>query len=454
MSRKMCRKSSVLFMVVALCGVVGASIWDGGGGGDTSWCTPSNWDFDTLPTSGGSADINCGLGYVVTVDCNSAECNLFRLGETGSGTAEVVVEAGGILEITAFELSTSGNADITLTMNGGTINAPTSSNFQNFGRNGTNTFNLNSGAINIAPGSLFRYGRGVNSTHTLNMYDGFHLNCPGSEVYLPESASGTGTTFNMFGGTLTGGPTYCTYGDNAEGAWNISGGTMNVTDIRCGQFSGTQDAELNFSGDCIVNNTGNINSSPHAGKTGELNISGTADLNISGNLNWPTSGGTYSMTMSGGTLDVGNVNFGEGGNATTLTADISGGVFTSTGNFFNIGNGTNGTATMTMTGGSVICAAEPKISGGNVHGELIMQGGTLETTATFGLNIGTGGTVDVAGGCVIMASDTTTEMASLISAGKIISSLASAVPVAIYDGGTGKTTLKGIVDPNKASHPA
>lgn len=441
----MCQKSIVLFMVVALCGVVGARVWDDGGG-DSSWCTPGNWNPHGLPSSGESADINCGSGYVATVDCNSAECNLFRLGETGGGTAEVVVAAGGILDITAFELSTSSGADITLTMNGGTINASTS-NYHNFGRNGTGTFDLNSGAINIGSGSLFRFGRGDGATHTINMYTGFHLNCAGSESYIPESSTGT---FNVYGGTFTGGSAYCTYGDTSNGTWNIMGGTINVTDLTCGKYGGTTGAELNFSGG-TVNITGSLSGS-HKG--GALNVSGSADVNIE-NLNWPNYGGTYTMDMSGGTVDVnGNVTFGESYD-TTCTVDISGGTFTANGQYFNIGNLTHsGTVTVTMTGGSVTCAAEPSISQyNNGTNQLIMQGGTFETLATYGFNIGTGGMIDVNGGVIIMGGDQRSEVAGYVAAGKIISSMASALPIATYDGGTNKTTLQAMVDPDMASNP-
>ncbi len=200
--------SSILVLVLA--GNIHAAetfIWDNGGEGSL-WNVPENWDPDGIPGSEDTArlntpDANCVIDSSVVAECSTVQ-----------------VDSNSYLNITGGTLTSQGNIQVgnpansnaTLIMNGGTANSVSGRLW--VGTNGTGTFIMNDGEMNI--------------------FD---------KIEVGKNASGVGEIY-MYGGTVTfageSSGTDIEIGKYGTGAIYMYGGVLNIEDrIKLGQSGGT-----------------------------------------------------------------------------------------------------------------------------------------------------------------------------------------------------------------------
>jgi len=378
--------------------------WTGPSG---SYTNTTSWAGGVVPGAADNAIATNGLVNAVQINVGDPDWTVIDLSAGGvTNGAGAFVQNGQTVNVNGWMLIGSG-AD------------------------GTGSYTLNDGTVNILGGRLFMGDRpGSSSTFTMN---GGVINKTGDFVILGDggwNGSGARTTvFNQNGGVINSTSEFiignipfsdATYnltgGTNNTGNWlsvgrfggkgklNVSGGVINKTgggNFYVGEGVGT--GEFNFSGGTI-----NINSEFWVGNGGTCiatqNMSGTASMTVGNWIAIGRNGGAGTLNLTNGTITkIGGGNFaiGAGGGAGAgLVNQYGGSIINSsnTGSFTYVAeNGGNGT--WNMYGGTANLGVLQFCQGGGGSGTLNLNGGVLNVSevncgvafanSTFNFNGGT-----------------------------------------------------------------
>jgi hypothetical protein len=149
--------------------------------------------------------------------------------------------------------------------------------------------------------------------------------------------------------------------------------------------------------------------------------------------------GEPSITMTGGTLEIGDYIWWGDGQDSFGIFNMSGGTITVS-NEFELGWG-GGMGTWNMTGGSVTCGELIIPTDTGVGGQLNLNGGTINV-GSDGLEINENGMIDIGSGTLLLEGDLTGQIEELIDAGQIIFFSGGGLHSLDYDiRNQGKTTL-------------
>ncbi|MBR5710013.1 MAG: autotransporter-associated beta strand repeat-containing protein [Thermoguttaceae bacterium] len=458
---------------------------------------------ETTVNAGGTLTVNGGL--FVTNNSTEVSGNLNVSAGSLNSSDNVIVNNGGAVSISGSgkynvhntTLNAGGSLSFPnsewkngLTINGGTVSYGTTGSLSN---NGTITYS--SGTLNLSC-STFRIGdRGIG---VLNI-NGGELTIA-KPVYLGVGGAGetpsSGTinqtsgkvkfsnvlylgwgawsgTYNLSGdGVLTTSAAAGLWNANSSGVstFNVSGGQANFSSFDIGLHDSTGDnevknvfnlysGEVNTTGTFTVRKTGILNvakTAQNAGGDGvfnanaiEINTKGVLNLS-SGTINLgsggiTSSGGTYTINLSGGTF---GTKAGDTGNgwSTSLTANIASGTtvtfapaadktitwngaLTSSGGVTKTGAGTlELTAANTYSGVTTISTGTLKLSGSGTLAGNIVDNGTLEFAHTADLTgdnaltnaiSGTGTVTKTGSGTLELKGSNTYSGGTTISAGTL-----------------------------------
>ena len=343
-----------------------------------------------------------------------------RLGHWPNHTGRVTVNSGSFTAAGEFNVGWDGTG--VYTQEGGT------STFANVNLAvGTSSFNIEGGTSTIENLYLGRRSTGSDVTYkkggtanfsggqttignlytyhdsTINISDDATLNVTGrfglGEIGAStvDQAAGTNSTVNQTGGTVQTYQLSLGHWPDANGVYNLSNGTLTVTDTGTGAQRGLWMAV-------------------HG--SGTFNLSGTGVLNVSQiNLNARSDSrqkGTFTMT--GGTLNLGSGGFMHSKSDAAYAINLGGGTIkTLNGQSWSSGlnatlTGTNGATTFNATGGGNITWS------GNLSGDggLIKEGGYTLTLG--GTNSFVGG-ITVNAGVVAITGDSSQATGSLLITG-------------------------------------
>ncbi|MBC8468762.1 MAG: hypothetical protein H8D56_04760 [Planctomycetes bacterium] len=149
--------------------------------------------------------------------------------------------------------------------------------------------------------------------------------------------------------------------------------------------------------------------------------------------------GEPTMTMTGGTLDIGDYIWWGDGAGSHGTFNMSGGTIT-VGSEFELGWG-GGTGTWIMTGGTITCGELIIPTGTGEAGQLYLNGGTVNIGSS-GLRMTDVGLIDVGDGTLVLDGDLTEVINGFIDAGQIIFYGGGGLPSLDYNvRNPGKTTV-------------
>jgi|GEM_PF-4028263 len=256
------------------------------------------------------------------------------------------------------------------------------------GTGGVGVVNVNTSGVLSLNNDLFVGGRTGNGT--LNLDNGAVSSgdaVAGAWTFIGANSS-TGT-FNMSGGSYTmWGRLNIADGGTSQGTLNISGGTFtknnDAQSFRVGN-GGTAQGAVNQSGGTVETLGGELWVG-QGGATGTYTMS-AGNLNVG---NWIAVGrenGTGTFTQTGGTVTKtggGSVTFGTIGNGNG-TGNISGGLFDIQSGLLYVGEGGDGSGTVTLSGTGQINVSEVSVgAGGTVVGTFNLDGGTLQTGSLHG----------------------------------------------------------------------
>jgi hypothetical protein len=161
--------------------------------------------------------------------------------------------------------------------------------------------------------------------------------------------------------------------------------------------------------------------------------------------------GEPTMTMTGGTLEIGDYIWWGDGSGSYGTFNMSGGTIT-VNSEFELGWG-GGAGTWIMTGGEVTCGEFIVPTDTGEAGYLYLNGGTINV-GSAGLEMNVNGLIDVGGGTLVFEGDLTEQINSLIDAGQITFFGGGGLGSLDYDvRNPGKTTLTARIT-GKAYNPS
>jgi len=126
--------------------------------------------------------------------------------------------------------------------------------------------------------------------------------------------------------------------------------------------------------------------------------------------------GKPTMTMTGGTLEIGDWIWWGDGEGSHGTFEMSGGTITVV-NEHELGWG-GGTGTWIMTGGTVSAGRLVIPTGNGAAGQLYLRGGTY-TVGSGGLSMTATGLIDITKGTLLLQGDRTTDIQGFINGGRI-----------------------------------
>ena len=349
---------------------------------------------DTYLGQNGGANGTLSVGDAATATFNNLLVGLRGTGGVTVG-GDAAVTISGVSDLGRYS---GGHGEITQT--GGTVTTGNNSDGFNVGRDGTGTYNLSGGTLNMR--QFLRVGWGGGSSgNTFNMTGGT-LNLAGQKLIVGDWSKNS--EFNITAGTVSG-----------DEQWYIGGYSSSNSGGSTGTGTFTQDG-----GDITLNNTINIGNYRGTGayvmnggtlkekwwiqlgkvSTGTFTQNG-GTITLSGGLNngkphcWvclasgDNGNGTY--TMNDGTLDVASgITFGEGSNGGTGRFEMNGGtVIVSTIKYVK------GTATTVLNGGTLRAKASNATFLDNL-GEVTVGGITIDTTEEgYELGVSSGTTLTV-----------------------------------------------------------
>jgi hypothetical protein len=148
--------------------------------------------------------------------------------------------------------------------------------------------------------------------------------------------------------------------------------------------------------------------------------------------------GEPTMTMTGGTLEIGDYIWWGDGAGSNGTFNMSGGTLT-VANELELGWG-DGSGTWIMTGGTVTCGELIIPTGSGAAGQLYLNGGTVNVGTPLEMN--ENGLIDIGDGTLVLEGDQTEIINGFIEAEQIIFFGGGGLSSLDYDGrNPGKTTL-------------
>ncbi|HEX8523548.1 MAG TPA: hypothetical protein VF669_14940 [Tepidisphaeraceae bacterium] len=289
---------------------------------------------------------------------------------------------GGSLNITSGSLfietaGTNGNAIVGQTLTAG----------KNLSVAGTTT--VSSGNTLDANGGNFTSGSLLNSG-TINCSGDSKIIVLGHEQIAPNSKG----TFTQSGGTHTvNGRLTVASGNNTSGTYLLSGGRVNVSEMKIGDTLGASGGFGQTGGSLYVTNSLWL-STTDASATGFYTLSGASILSVGGD-EFVGYKGNSTFTQSGGTHTVGGAMTMAWGANTIGCYKLNGGTL-AVSNQLEVGDATNASGTLTQTAGYLeagtlalgTAASSPKgiyaISGGSAAAGSLVLGetgnGTLQQT--------------------------------------------------------------------------
>lgn len=416
---KMHRPSLVLATSVAslLIGSIPAfadSFWIGGT--STDWNDPANWSAGV--PSGTNAQINVITANIATVTVNPIATPVDIFIGNGAGTVGKVNQSGGTLSTGGgnwmFVGAVGGTGTYNLadtTTTGGTLTG------FGTGAGGTNVSGrLYVGGSNVSGGGIGTVN--VNTSGTLAIGNDFALGSAGGTGVLnldagtittggwnfigkDEGGTGGTGTLKISGGLLNngGGRTYVGSGNDvgnilmSGGEYRNTGGFMVVGH---NNLANATASSISMTGGTINANQFTVGGDQDNAGNGTMSLTGAgAQLNVAGEM-WigQGTGGSGSMTVSAGTVSVGNwLAVGRGGGTGTLT--ISG----------------TGVVQKTNTNGSLTIAGQ-----NGSTGTVNLDGGLLKVNKVQGENSGTNATFNFNGGTLMATVNETQYMQGMANA--------------------------------------
>jgi hypothetical protein len=354
-------------------------VWDAGGGADTSWDNPLNWDFDSgIPTAADTAIL--GINATITLPASRNVGTFQQSNGTFSDAAGMTFTVVNNFDWTGGSMTGGGATSV-----GGTVTISGAANKtlnSGYTLTSTTTANLSGGTLFLDNGSIFA-NNGV-----FNAVDEADIGGGGSGGIFKNAG-----TFNKTGtGTTT-----ISRGFNSTGTVSVAAGsTLALTGggIDSGTFGVPATAVLEFGG-----GTHNLNAGTTVSGTGTVRFSsGVTNLNA-GSYNVGTTsitGGTavFSVAASTGTFDQSS-GFRDGLGTLTVSglATFTGGSMTSAGTTIaNGGLSISGPGSKTLSfGHTLVNNAVANFSGGTL---------LLDNSSTFTNNNVFNATdeADIAGG--------------------------------------------------------
>jgi hypothetical protein len=325
-----CRRKLFLIVVIVLTGVVSSASaidWTGLGGND-SWCTPENWQGNTVPGEYDWAYIDPVTPRDPVIDCDVNVGYVQGPRYASNDDQSLDIETGTIV-FQGWRFGTSGGGSAIINMTGGTLTVQE--------RAGENW------AIRAADSGIVIWNQ-----------SGGSVTCPDSRMRVGDNG-GTYTEFNISGDAGLSMYGEWKWGDEGDVVLNMNGGSIDIgTDWRmnCRDFSNT---DVNMTGGNIWVG-GNIRAADSSDNTqvATINLSdgtieaeslllpaqdeGTGILNMTGGaftcrntLRVPNAaGGTGIINLDGGTVSTASFYIGEGG-----ILDINDGILLINGNVVN-----------------------------------------------------------------------------------------------------------------------
>jgi len=369
--------------------------WDAGGGSNRDWSYAPNWTANVEPIAASNAFINGNYTGVVS-QVGEVARDLY-VGSTGTGT---LLQTGGNLTVNSFTLGSNVGSRGTYQISSGSLVV---SNGLFVGDDGRGDFVVDGldanvmivGDIQVSDSSANNLGLITHNAGTVTV----------ANLRLGR-LSATEGRYNMTGGVLSvSSDIYMADGNaNATGRLDVSGGRIDVGNINVGR---TGLGLLHVSGDALVNVIGAnsdivIGDLANNNRTNRLTISG-GTVNVGDNIELGDASATFgSMLMAGGSLTVtGQVLAGDAASSTGMVFVTGGSV-----NIFEsliIGN--SGLGHMEIHGGSVTASivrlSDVTTGAGST---LLVGGGRLVAAGTTDFEIDFSGTATVTGG-VLEAHD-------------------------------------------------
>ena len=233
----MCKKMVYLIsfiLVLVLVGNTGAVTyqWDNGGNGNL-WSEAANWDPNGIPTTADETRVylpedanKCVIDS--TVD---AQCQTVLVGTPSEGPCYLEMTGGSITASGNFQIGQSTGSTGFFTISGGTA-ASTGGRLW-VGMNGTGTFTMTGGVLNIY--EKIEIGKNANGNGTVYM-EGGTMNFSGSSTDLEIGSYGHGTVY-MTGGVINLQDNIKLSQGNAStttgvGRLYLYGGTINAGNLR------------------------------------------------------------------------------------------------------------------------------------------------------------------------------------------------------------------------------
>jgi autotransporter-associated beta strand protein/T5SS/PEP-CTERM-associated repeat protein len=352
--------------------------------------TNTNWtnNGQTLLAEGANSTTTMVIGgtsaYVAATNTNESR---FLMGLGENSRAEVIIQDSGSLTKTggwlAIGNSSNGEGIMTVKDNGSL----------------TSNGDFNVGDVGTSKG-------------TLNIQDNATVTSTG--IAFIGKNTGTSGTVNQTGGTFTG-ATWIPIGRFADsaGVWNISGGTLNMTNAGQALHVGEEgNGTLNISGTAQVNVTGTVNVSSGATGVGTLNLNGgtlTAQRVVEG----AGGAGSGTINFNGGTLRAGANSDTAFMTAIDNANILAGGAFIdSNGRDITISAALTGFGALTKTGTGTLT-----LSGANAYfGNTTVAAGTLSLT---GPTLGETSTVNIASGAVLNLNYTGSDQVTGLTIGGV-----------------------------------
>jgi autotransporter-associated beta strand protein len=378
--------ASVISLLAVSVGTHAQTVWVGDV--DQDWNNALNWAGDVFPAGpppAGHAAVNVAIGNYPIISSNSLFTPVDIFVGNGAGTT-------GRLDHTAGSASTGAENWMFVGVSGGTgtynlaNTSSTGGTLTGFGQ-GTGSMTVGN---NGPGGRLYIGGRdnggggngtvNVNTSGTLTIRNDLTLGASGGTGVLNVDA-GTITTggWNFFGKNEG--------GTGGSGTLRMSGGTLtNTGRTYVGQTGTTGKIELTGSGRYLNVNNEIFVVGEGAGSLGEIVVNGpTAELRSEGEL-WigQGAGGNGNMTVSAGTVSVGNW-FAVGREGATGVLTINGTALvqkTDNDGSLELTNGGSTTAsgTVNLDGGTLRVNNITGSGGAGSVANLFLNGGTLKPT--------------------------------------------------------------------------